>query len=316
MADMYGEKDRGKSLAMVTLLPYLGPALGPIVGGLVTQIVHWSWVFWIMSIFNAVVIVFGFFFIQETYTPVLLRLKGLAEGGAVPDPNAERARIARKLIRPLQILVRRPIIWLIALTGTLSFAVYTLMLATYATLWIDEYGQSELISSLHYISIAIGSTACGQIGGRIMDRIYRTLSKEAGSKGLPEFRIPYMLPGIIIMPAGLFWYGWSAERKLHWMMVDVGVVIFTLGSYVVAQATGAYQIGEFGQYAASAGAASRSVSYLLAFVFPIFAPQLYNTLGYGWGNSTLAFVSLGLGLPTCAVLWAWGARIRAVGRKQ
>jgi hypothetical protein len=193
--------------------------------------------------------------------------------------------------------------------------VYTLMLATYATLWIDEYGQSELISSLHYISIAIGSTACGQIGGRIMDRIYRTLSKEAGGEGLPEFRIPYMLPGMIIMPAGLCWYGWSAERKLHWMMVDIGVVIFTLGSYVVAQATGAYQIGEFGQYAASAGAASRSVSYLLAFVFPICAPQLYNTLGYGLGNSTLASVSLGLGLPTCAVLWIWGVRIRAVGRK-
>jgi MFS family permease len=80
MADMYGEKDRGKSLAIVTLLPYLGPALGPIVGGLATQLVHWSWIFWIMSIFNAVIIVFGFFCIRETYTPVLFRRKALAEG--------------------------------------------------------------------------------------------------------------------------------------------------------------------------------------------------------------------------------------------
>jgi hypothetical protein len=136
-----------------------------------------------------------------------------------------------------------------------------------------------------------------------MDRIYRSLSKKADGKGLPEFRIPYMLPGMIIMPAGLFWYGWSAERKLHWILVDVGVVIFTLGSFVVAQATGAYQIVQFVQHAASAGASSRSVLYLLAFVFPIFASQLCSTLGYGWGNSTLAFVSLGLGLPTCAILW-------------
>jgi len=46
MADMYGEDERGKSLAMVNLLPFLGPALGPIVGGLVTYSIHWSWVFW------------------------------------------------------------------------------------------------------------------------------------------------------------------------------------------------------------------------------------------------------------------------------
>jgi hypothetical protein len=47
---------------------------------------------------------------------------------------------------------------------------------------------------------------------------------------MTEFRIPYMLPGMFIMPAGLFWYGWSAQRKLHWVLVDVGIVIFTLDS--------------------------------------------------------------------------------------
>lgn len=314
MADMYGENERGKSLAMVSLLPFLGPALGPIVGGLVTHSIHWSWIFWIMSIFNAVILILGFVWIRESYTPVLLRRKALAEGGNVPTAKAERVRIAQHLLRPVRILMERPIIWLNALTATLSFAVYTLMLSTYASLWIEKYGQSEFVSSLHYMSIAIGATICGQLGGRIMDCSYRYLIKRTGSKGVPEFRIPYMVPGMIIMPAGLFWYGWSAERTLHWMMVDVGVIIFTLGSFIVNQATIAYMIEEFGQFAASAGAGVRSVSYGLAFVFPIFAPNLYNTLGYGWGNSTLAFVTVGLGLPACAVLWWWGDRIRALGR--
>ncbi|CAN9469454.1 unnamed protein product [Alternaria alternata] len=286
MADMYGEDERGKSLAMVNLLPFLGPALGPIVGGLITHSIHWSWVFWIMSIFNAFILVVGFFWIRESYTPVLLRRKALADGGNVPTAKAERARIARNLLRPVRILVRRPIIWLNALTATLSFAVYTLVLSTYASLWIEKYGQSELTSSLHYISIAIGATLCGQLGGRIMDWWYRHLTKRTGGKGVPEFRIPYMVPGMVIMPAGLFWYGWSAERTLHWMMVDVGVIIFTLGSFIVNQATIAHMIEEFGQFAASAGAGVRSVSYGLAFVFPIFAPNLYKTLGYGWGNRT------------------------------
>jgi omega-6 fatty acid desaturase (delta-12 desaturase) len=63
---------------------------------------------------------------------------------------------------------------------------------------------------------------------------------------------------MIIMPAGLYWYGWSAERTLHWMMVDVGAAIFTLGSFIVTQAIIAYMIEEFGQFAASAGAGVRS----------------------------------------------------------
>ena len=147
-----------------------------------------------------------------------------------------------------------------------------------------------------------------------MDKLYQLLSKRAGGKDAAEYRIPYMVPGMLIMPVGLVWYGWSAERKLHWAMVDVGVVVFTLGSFMNNQATVAYQIEGFGQFAASAGAASRSVSYSLACVFPIFAPGLFQNLGYGWGNSTLAFVAMGLGLTTCAVLWFWGARIRAIGR--
>ncbi|KAH6870425.1 major facilitator superfamily domain-containing protein [Alternaria rosae] len=314
MADMYGENERGKSLAMVTLLPFLGPALGPIVGGLVTHSIHWSWVFWIMSAFNAVVLIVGFFVIRESYTPVLLRRKALAEGANVLTVKAERARIAQNLLRPIRIFITRPITWLISLTATLSFAVYTLMLATYASLWIDKYGQSELVSSLHYLSIATGSTLCGQLGGRIMDWSYRKQAKRTGGKGVPEFRIPYMVPGMIIMPAGLFWYGWSAERTLHWVIVDFGVAIFTLGSFIVNQASIAYQIEEFGQFAASSGAAIRSVSYGLAFVFPIFAPDMYKSLGYGWGNSTLGLVSIGLGFPACAVLWFWGGRIRAVGK--
>jgi MFS family permease len=132
MADMYGKQDRGKSLAIVTLLPYLGPALGPLVGGLVTQRVHWSWIFWIMSIVDAVVLLLGLTIIRETYTPVLLRHKAAREG-RVNAHVGKRLHTRTDLLRPLNILIHRPIIWLISLVSTLSFGVYCLMLASYAT---------------------------------------------------------------------------------------------------------------------------------------------------------------------------------------
>jgi MFS family permease len=316
MADMYGKADRGKSLAVVTLLPYLGPALGPIMGGLVTQLVHWSWIFWIMSIVNAVALLLGLLIIRETYTPELLRRKAAREGTGLPhrSKKAKRSHLWTSLLRPLHILVHRPIIWLISLVGSLAFGVYCLMLSSYATLWINKYHKTKLVSSLHYISVALGSTIAGQIGSRVLDRVYRVLSKRNNSTGVPEYRIPYLIPGMLIMLVGLFWYGWSAECRLPWIVVDVGTVIFTLGSFVASQAIMAYQLDEFAEFSASANAASRVVSYMLAFTSPIFAPTMYGKMGYGWGNSVLGFVVIALGMPTCWVLWKYGARIRALGR--
>jgi hypothetical protein len=311
MADMYGAADRGKSLAIVTLLPYLGPALGPLVGGVVTQYIHWSWIFWIMSIVDTAGLLLGLIVIRETYAPVLLRRKAAREGTSLPP---KKSHIRASLLRPMHILVHRPIIWFISLVGTLAFGVYCLMLSSYATLWIDKYHQTELVSSLHYISIALGSTIAGQVGSRVLDQIYRKFSRRNDDQGIPEYRIPYLFPGMLLMPVGLFWYGWSAERRLTWIMVDIGTVIFTLGSFVASQAIMAYQLDEFAEFSASANAASRVVSYVLAFIFPIFAPAMYGKLGYGWGNSVLAFAVIVLGMPVCWVLWSYGARLRSLGR--
>lgn len=318
MTDMYGKSERGRSLAIVTLLPYLGPALGPIIGGLITQFIHWSWIFWIMSLFDTAILLLGLIFIRESYTPVILRRKAAVEGDlslAVQSIKSLRTRLGPHLMRPLRILVHRPVIWPISLIGTISFGAYSLMLSTYATLWVDKYGQTELISSLHYISIALGSTIAGQIGARVMDWLYNRLSRQSGGHGgTPEFRLPYVLPGMLLMPVGLILYGWAAECTLPWAVVDIGAIVFTLGSFVSSKGYMAYQLDEFGDYGASAGAASRMLSYSLAFVLPIFAPDLYETFGYGWGNSTLAFITLVLGVPVVAALWLWGEKLRAVGR--
>ena len=33
------------------------------------------------------------------------------------------------------------------------------------------------------------------------------------------------------------------------------------------------------------------------FAFPLFGHQMYAKLGYGWGNSLLGFLALGIGVP-------------------
>ena len=317
MADMYREEDRGKSLAIASFLPYLGPALGPIVGGLVTQLVDWPWIFWIMCIFNAAVTLLGLVFLRESYTPVLLRRKAgkTAQPGDPPGPDL-LTQLSGNLARPVHLLLKRPVIQVIAVLLALDFGIYTFLLSTFATLYIDRYGQSESAASLHYIAISIGCTVSAQAGGHIMDWMYRRLRDRTPTKqGTPEFRAPWMAPGMILLPAGLFWYGWSAERGISWVMVDFGAGVFTLGSFVFSQGLLAYQLDEFAEHGASANAASRVLSNILAFAFPIFAPQLYQRLGYGWGNSLLGLTWLVLVGPIPLAFWLWGERLRGLGKE-
>jgi hypothetical protein len=38
---------------------------------------------------------------------------------------------------------------------------------------------------------------------------------------------------------------------------------------------------------------------------------MFEALGYGWGNSLLGFVAIGLGMPAPFLFWFFGERLRA-----
>ncbi|KAI0447332.1 major facilitator superfamily domain-containing protein [Xylaria telfairii] len=341
MTDMFHEKDRGKSLAIAGLLPYLGPALGPIIGGLVSQLIDWPWLFYIVCIIDTVVLAIGVLILRETYTPVLLRRKAEIFNQVIDGSSTIAARwpfwrdffsrLRVNMLRPFHILLYRPVMHVVTLNMGLDFGIYTLMLSTFAQLWVDRYGQSKLSSSLHYISISVGISLATQGGGRAMDWVYRRLRERDSTKnqsqsdagvggklppGKPEYRVPYMIPGILLMPAGLLWYGWSAQYRYHWIVVDIGAAVFTMGSFIYSQALNAYILDEFREYAASANAALRVLSQILGFIFPIFAPNLYGTLDYGWGNSVLAFIFIVLASPVPGCLWLWGEKLRTIGKQR
>lgn len=317
---MYHAKDRGKSLAIAALLPYLGPALGPIVGGLAARHLWWPWLFWILSIFDVACLVLGYYVLKETYAPVLLRGREATIATLLVSQNHQASysltqNLLTSLRQPVLFLIFRPVIAVLALSAGVDFGIYTLVLSTFARLWTTRYDESATTASLHYISIALGAFLSAQAGGWLMDVIWRRMkANQPEELVVPENRVPSMLIGLIPGVAGLFWYAWAGETVSHWLMVDIAVFIFTCGTFMFSQALMAYLIDEFSSTrAASANAATRLPSYVLGFIFPIFAPNLEARLGFGWGNSVLGFVILAIGLPTIALLWFWGSKLRAVG---
>jgi len=329
MADIWKIEERGKSITLSMFMPYFGAAVGPILGGYMCEQVSWPWLFWVVSIFDTVLLLVSFFVIKESYAPLLLLRKAsrLANERGKPqwtiyqttNKTAQKgtARVLTALQRPFKLFITRPTIPLISFFVGYMFGCYTIALTCYAEVWTQIYHQSISASGLHYIAISIGSAGSSLITGFLMDKVFRYLkSRSPNQTSRPEFRVPLMVPGTIICPIGLLIYGWSSQRHLHWIITDLGMVLAVSGSMSSSQCANAYMVDEFMQEYASAGAAMRFWSNVLGFVFPLFAPTMYQRLGYGVGNTVLAAGMLILCVPVPAVLWWFGERIRAIGKRR
>jgi hypothetical protein len=78
------------------------------------------------------------------------------------------------------------------------------------------------------------------------------------------------------------------------MFVGIGMIL----SY---QSIQVYVLDSFTLHAASALAAVSCLRSLAGFGFPLFAPVMYERLGYGKGNTILACVSIVLGCPAYVI---------------
>jgi hypothetical protein len=121
-----------------------------------------------------------------------------------------------------------------------------------------------------------------------------------------------MIIGAVLCPVGLFLYGWTAQAQTHWIIPDVGCAILATGLIIAFQSAQAYVVDAYdANYAASAAAAGAFLRTMFGFSFPLFAPQMYQALGLGWGNSLLAFTTIGLGVLSPGLLWFYGHKLRA-----
>ncbi|OCH93097.1 multidrug resistance protein 4 [Obba rivulosa] len=319
ISDMFSERDRASAMAVYSLGPLIGPVVGPIAGGFVAQSIGFKYVFIIIVGLSSVAAIIGIPFLRETYHPVIrlrrARLAADPEKAAEAHPHliqehgSKIHRLWTDLSRPFILLTRSFVCFLLSAYMALMYGIYYLMFATFPTLFIGVYGFSVGASGLAYIGLGIGFALSTIFGASFADKVYRSLSDRNGGVGKPEYRIPALIFGSFFVPVGVFWYGWSAQAQIHWIMPIIGTGIFGFGMMATFLPIQLYLVDTF-TYAASALAAASVFRSMLGFAFPLFGEQMFAALGYGGGNSLLAGLAIVFGIPFPVWLWFYGERVR------
>lgn len=264
LGDIWTPEDRGRSLGVYWLLPLLAPAVGPIIGGFIDQYTTWRWMFWSTSIFQGFMSLVSLVAYHETYVPSILgqrasKLRRETEDARyhtvyerLDSEHSAAKLIYQAMTRPLRLLAFHPIIQIASLISAFWYGTLYIVLSSFSTLWTSYYGEAVSTSGLHYIACALGELVGAQAAGPLMDALYRYMVDHSpDKKHRPEFRIPLSYPGGLLAPLGLFIYGCTAQYRVHWIAVDIGVFVFSAAGQVNGMPLQAYIIDAYPDHVSS-----------------------------------------------------------------
>ncbi|TDL29703.1 multidrug resistance protein 4 [Rickenella mellea] len=321
ISDLWNERERASAMALYSLGPLLGPSLGTVAGGFIGEKIGYRWIFLIIAILSGLSAVLGITFLRETYGPVIqLRIARRAAADKEKLSPSQRLILESQpsvkdilwinLSRPMALLFQSFICFILSLYMALLYGYYYLMFATFPTLFQDTYKFSTGIAGLAYLGPGVGCILSTFYNSLIAEKIYNKLADKNGGVGKPEYRMPAFIFASPLVPIGLFWYGWSAQEQLHFMMPIVGAGIFGFGLMCTYLPISLYLVDAF-KYAASAIAAATVFRSLLGFAFPLFGAQMFKAMGNGGGYSFLAGLAIITGIPFPIWIYYRGEKIRA-----
>ncbi|QKX60075.1 uncharacterized protein TRUGW13939_07217 [Talaromyces rugulosus] len=144
----------------------------------------------------------------------------------------------------------------------------------------------------------------------------------------PESRLAPAMLGAILLPLGLFWFAWTCQPSVHWIVsilanipFGMGMVMIFLSFFVwllLSDAVVAYSTNIGGKtyiadvynvHAASALAANSVLRSLFGVAFPLFTTAMYDSLGINWASTLVAFLALAM-TPQPFLFYKYGKKIR------
>ena len=182
---------------------------------------------------------------KEIYKVILARrarnvltigISGRAQFGAIL-----KASLTETCIRPLHMLATEPVVlafsiyqfFVVAILYTLNAAVPYVFLATY------RFNSGE--QSLAYISFGIGfipdlaTVIC--VAQHRIRKARAASAKGRRVKAPAEARLQLTRIGGLVLPLGIFCWGWSLQTHVHWIGLMVAMVVIAWALYLISVRT-------------------------------------------------------------------------------
>ncbi|KAK5769363.1 hypothetical protein LTS12_000290 [Elasticomyces elasticus] len=306
VGDMFTRETLSMPMMIYTASPFVGPQLGPV------RFKVKLYSFYVLLIWAGIQWISIFFFVPETYAPVLLRRKAIKlrketgdESWKAPIEKMDRSvltTVSWSIVRPFQLLVFEPM--------CLNLCILYLFFGAFPLVFGNNHGFQQWQTGLSFLGIFVG-TVIGICSDVLWRRHYAKLVRNNNDVSEPEFRLPPTVVGALLVPAALFEFtglyrfsfraclesaifGVSVEASRSWSSA-VGPVRAAAGN---EHAWSPYRDTDAQHpdplYAASALAANSFARSIFAAAFPLFGVQMYEKLGYQWASSLLAFIALAM----------------------
>ncbi|KAF1813450.1 MFS transporter [Eremomyces bilateralis CBS 781.70] len=328
VGDIFNRHDLSMPMMIYAASPFLGPQLGPLMSGFINQYTNWRWTFYTALIWAGFQLAAIVLLVPETYHPVLLRRKARQlrkettdDRWQAPIEKMERSILRTVMwscIRPFQLLVLEPMCLNLCIISSLLLGIVYLFFGAFPLVFQNNHGMTLSQSGLTFLGLLVGmlfGIATDPFWRANYRRLIRKGEKKGGEKGgsEPEYRLPPTILGAIMVPIGLFGFGWTTFPRVHWIVPIIFSAVFGFGNILCFSGIFTFLVDCYPLYAASALAANSFARSGFAAAFPLFGVQMYEKLGYQWATSLLAFLSLVMA-PFPYLFFKYGKKIRGRSR--
>ncbi|RDL31047.1 MFS general substrate transporter [Venustampulla echinocandica] len=315
IADIWSPTSNGRAAVFFILAPFLGPALGPLTGAYIIDEYNnnWRYSMWVVMIVAAPILCAAVF-MQETSKQRILYLRQKAQGVKVPRKTGDTRLLLGKLqvavTRPLHMMCLEPLVAFLSIYSGFAFAMMFSFFGSYSYVFQVVYGFNQKEVGLTFLGVLVGFLFAVVSFGIFDATLYKKAAFRAKAKPAPEHRLYTALLGSLTLPIGLFWFAWTPQKSIHWIVPVLAGIPFGLGSLGIFISVTTYLVDVYqAKNGASAVAANGILRYTLGAIFPLFTLQMYEALGIHWAGSVFAFVALAL-LPMPWFFYFHGHKLR------
>lgn len=268
--DIFYLHERGQKIGYYTVCLCLGSTGGLYAGYMLSAGRSWPLFFWVVLAFAGVLFILAFFFVEETLYKrevpsflgssaemetekkihsdvelVLPERRGYLSQLKLFGPVDHDISIPMTMLRPFTYFFIPSIFWVISSFGIyIGLGALTFNFTFPIKITAPPYNWSEINAGLIAIGYAVGYFLAIPFSNS-SDRLAAYLTKK--NKGIreAEMRLGVMLPAMVISPAGLLLYGFTAQKNLHWFGYFAGVAMTNWGSYFYFSFTLAYAVDSY-----------------------------------------------------------------------